>query len=60
MGSYTIPLLVGSGMNVENAGELWQEADGAIIGSGFKAGKELGAPIDRSLVKQFMEKIRAV
>lgn len=53
----SIPLLIGSGLNSGNADELWQEADGAIIGSGFKKGEDLRAPVERELVQQFMKKI---
>lgn len=54
----TIPLLIGSGLNVENAGELWKKVDGAIIGSGFKKGADLRAPVDRDLVRKFTDTIR--
>lgn len=53
-----IPLLIGSGLNVDNAAELWQYADGAIIGSGFKRGGILSAPVDSELVRRFMSRIR--
>ncbi|MDY2720598.1 MAG: BtpA/SgcQ family protein [Candidatus Faecousia sp.] len=52
--SLSIPLLIGSGLNAKNAAVLWQYADGAIIGSGFKKGGDLSAPVDRELVKAFM------
>lgn len=56
--SVSIPLLFGSGLNADNAKVLWPEADGAIIGSGFKRGGNLQAPVDRELVRQFIETIR--
>lgn len=54
----SIPLLIGSGMNRNNVEELWQEVDGAIIGSGFKENGDLTKSIDKELVKRFMEKIK--
>lgn len=54
----SIPLLIGSGLNVENAGELWGKVDGAIIGSGFKKGADLHAPVDQDLVQKFMDTVR--
>lgn len=54
----SIPLLIGSGLNEKNAAALWQYADGAIIGSGFKRGGDLSAPVDRELVKAFRATIR--
>lgn len=57
-GKISIPLLIGSGLNAGNAKELWREADGAVIGSGFKGEADLHAPVDRELVRRFMEIIR--
>ena len=54
----SIPLLIGSGLNAKNAAALWQYADGAIIGSGFKRDGDLSAPVDRELVKAFIKLIR--
>lgn len=51
----TIPLLIGSGLNERNLSELWPVADGAIIGSGFKPGGRLEAPVDEESVKRFIE-----
>lgn len=55
--SVSVPLLLGSGINIKNAGELWPEADGAVIGSGFKEGADLKAPVNKALVEQFMKSI---
>ncbi len=54
----SIPLLIGSGLNAENAGELWAKVDGAVIGSGFKKGADLRAPVDKELVRKFMDTVR--
>lgn len=53
----SIPVLIGSGMNAENAAELWPYAGGAIIGSGFKKDGILSAPVDRSRVVSFLRSI---
>ena len=53
-----IPVLIGSGLNVTNAAALWPFAGGAIIGSGFKPGGDLDAPVDPALVRAFMHAIR--
>lgn len=55
--SLSIPLLIGSGLNAENASELWPCAGGAIIGSGFKEGGDLSAPIDKMRVASFLRAV---
>lgn len=52
-----IPLLIGSGLNGSNVKELWPYIDGAVIGSGFKKGADLHQPVDRELVRRFMETV---
>lgn len=39
VGKGKVPILVGSGFSVENAGELFTFADGAIVGTSIKTGK---------------------
>lgn len=53
-----IPVLIGSGLNVNNAAALWPSAGGAIIGSGFKPHGDLDAPVDPALVRAFVRAIR--
>ena len=53
-----IPVLIGSGLNEKNAAALWPHAGGAIIGSGFKPNGDLSAPVDRNLVRAFVQTIR--
>jgi len=48
----SIPLLVGSGVSIDNIERIWPLVDGAIIGSGFKRNGNLMAPIDVDLVKK--------
>ena len=54
----SIPLLLGSGINIKNAHLLWPVADGAIIGSGFKKGGKLSDLVDIMRVKEFVSAIR--
>ncbi len=54
----SIPMLIGSGLNSRNVQQLWPLVDGAIIGSGFKEGGVLCAPVDRQLVKDFMALVK--
>jgi membrane complex biogenesis BtpA family protein len=48
-----IPILIGSGLKVENLEDLFPLVDGAIVGSYFKEGGELNNPIDVDRVKRF-------
>jgi membrane complex biogenesis BtpA family protein len=43
-------LLVGSGLAVENAAELLEHADGAIVGSALERGGRAGNPVERARV----------
>ena len=55
------PLLVGSGLSVNNCGEQLAIADAAIVGSAFKRrGVIHGEPIDESLAKALYEKVVSV
>ena len=53
-----LPLLVGSGITVENVDAYWNIADGFIVGTYFKRGGVTTAEVDPSRVKTFMEKIQ--
>ncbi len=52
-----IPLLVGSGIDINNCFEFWPLIDGAIIGSGFKKNADLNQPIIKELVKEFVRTV---
>ena len=54
----TLPLLVGSGITVENVDAYWNLADGFIIGTYFKKGGITEAEVDLNRVKMFIEKIQ--
>jgi membrane complex biogenesis BtpA family protein len=50
-----VPLIIGSGINPENAEELLEIADGAIVGSSLK--KNMASPIDVNLVRTLVEAV---
>jgi len=52
------PLIVGAGVNPDNAYEQSQIADGCIVGSCFKRGGDTRLMVDDILVREFMEKWR--
>lgn len=52
------PVLLGSGLSVENAGALVQGCAGAIVGSSLKRGGELLAPVDPGRVARLVEATR--
>ena len=49
-----LPVFVGSGVGVENVGELLSVSDGVIVGSHFKRGGHWANEIDPARVKRFM------
>jgi uncharacterized protein len=54
------PLLIGSGLNEENAAALLAHADGAIVGSALQAGGRAGGVVELQRVIRLMEVIRSV
>lgn len=54
------PLIVGAGVDAENAYEQLSIADGAIIGSYFKPNKNTILPVERSRVREIMDIARKV
>jgi membrane complex biogenesis BtpA family protein len=56
--SVSIPVLVGSGVNLENIGEMLSVADGVIIGSYLKVNGRLENPIDPIRVQNLMKIVR--
>ena len=54
----TIPILIGSGISKENAPELLQFADGAIVGSYFKHNRDWKQPVEEDAARQFMNVIK--
>jgi len=56
----SLPVLVGSGMDVDNAAELLSVADGAIVGSSLKYGGTWWNPVDPSIARRLMKVVRSV
>lgn len=54
------PVLVGSGTTPANVTQLFQYADGAIIGTAFKSGSEPGDRVVEDKVRQLMRTVRAI
>lgn len=54
----SVPVIIGSGFNLENAGEQFACADGAIVGTALKRGGVITNPVDRELCEALMEEIR--
>ncbi len=54
------PVLVGSGFSKENAGKIFQYADGAIVGTSLKQGGVSSNPVDRQRVKEFMAVVKEI
>jgi membrane complex biogenesis BtpA family protein len=55
-GSVELPILIGSGLSLNNMEDLLPMIDGAIIGSYFKKDGKLSNPVDADRVSRFMEK----
>jgi membrane complex biogenesis BtpA family protein len=54
------PVLIGSGTNWENIGQLIQAADGVIVASSLKRHGKISEPIDPLRVAQFVEAAREI
>jgi predicted TIM-barrel enzyme len=55
-----IPVIIGSGITVNNVGKYFQRADAFIVGSHLKKDGKWKNGVDSSKVKTFMEKINQV
>ena len=53
-----IPIIIGSGLSVDNMKDLLPLADGAIVGSYFKKDSKIANPIDVDRVKNFTQTAR--
>jgi len=51
-----IPVLIGSGINVDNLNEFWDFADGFIVGSSFKKDGNWENEVDEVRVREFISK----
>ncbi|MEM3952871.1 MAG: BtpA/SgcQ family protein [Nitrososphaerota archaeon] len=54
------PVIIGSGVNIENVEELLSIGDGAIVGTYFKVKGVTQNPVDPERVRKFMEKVREI
>ncbi len=50
----SLPIIIGSGINIENISRYYAMADGFIVGSHFKVKNQWYNPVDGNKVKQFM------
>ena len=55
--SVSVPVVIGSGFHAGNAGEQFQSADGAIVGTALKRGGIITNPVDEELCRALMEEI---
>jgi len=53
----SVPLLIGSGITIDNINQYWSLADAFIIGSYFKESGRWNQPVDGLRVKRFMQVI---
>jgi hypothetical protein len=53
----TLPVIIGSGLNAENAGELMRAADGAIVGSSLKKDGVWWNEVDVARVRALVEEV---
>lgn len=56
----TVPVLVGSGLDADNAADLLAIADGAIVGSSLKIGGVVSAPVDPVRVQTLVNALRSL
>ncbi|MEM3662283.1 MAG: BtpA/SgcQ family protein [Sulfolobales archaeon] len=55
-----VPVLIGSGLTLENAEKYLSIADGAIVGTYLKVGGITQNPVDPNRVKRLMEKVKEI
>ena len=56
--STKLPVIVGSGITVENISSYWEYADAFIVGSHFKKNGDWKQPVDADRVTKFMKEIQ--
>lgn len=54
----SLPLLVGSGITVDNLERYWTSCDGVIVGSHFKRDGRWQNEVDADRVRRFMDRVR--
>ena len=55
-----VPVLIGSGVSVDALADVYEHADGFIVGTALKEGAVATAPVDRRRVEAFMKAHRAL
>jgi Predicted TIM-barrel enzyme len=55
-----IPVLVGSGVTLENLELVLKYSDGVIVGSYIKKNGKAGNPLDQTRAKMFIDKVREI
>jgi uncharacterized protein len=55
--STDLPILIGSGLTIENISDYWDTADGFIIGSHFKEEGDWQNTVSRKRVENFLHKV---
>ncbi len=58
--SIELPVLVGSGVTVDNVHKYLPHADALIVGSHFKESGHWAQPVDKDRVKRFMDRVEAL
>jgi len=53
-----VPVIAGSGINLDNVEKYWPYLDGMIVGTGLKVDGITTNPVDVNRVKKFMSKIK--
>ena len=56
----TVPVMIGTGVGVENIEKMFPIGDGFIVGTSLKKGGDTFNPIDPERAKKFMEKVKAL
>ncbi|XP_058063005.1 uncharacterized protein F13E9.13, mitochondrial [Anopheles bellator] len=59
-GRVKLPLIIGSGLTVDNLPDYWSLAQGAIVGSHFKTNGHWSAELCAKRIQIFMERINAL
>lgn len=55
-----VPVIVGSGLTLQNAQELLTCADGAIVGTGVKIGSVTNAPVAEPAARKLIQSLRRI
>lgn len=55
-----VPVLINTGVNLQNVAELLEVADGAIVGTGLKKDGITWNPVDPDRMKRFMERVESL